>query len=510
MTPAEAGYTTRRPGVTVRWLAVASLISLTVAAVACSGSGQHEALSATPDPPCTNGATATAIVGANVADLTAVPIKTQLALAGSVTPRALRLIDDEPTCRIRKLLLGTADLGGDWMTSELSRSEFGQRVYADRSGTCDVPYTYLVAGLRLVFQNGEFPTPRPRVRLTPEADSSPDEQIPRLLQDAILLFKPETASEFMNATVRSCGLDASPTSDSATPERGYHLSRFSFPSIGDDTIAFTLPAEHSFEVLIRRGDVIEDLAIYSQDDPTSDLDAIARLQDGKITARGDYLLASSTAARPSPTAALDPQGTQAVLQSVLLGPDELPDHWLPGHTSTQYDENVLEFCGDAPPLPTGSHVASASYSGAGLGFTGSIGIGLARYQPHAADSFMSAVTSGTAFPDGCDGTVRKIDVQWKLDRLLVKPLGDESVAWRAIARHTATSGPTDLPLVSDIELDFDVIRRGDVVALIIESHDAPRPGDLGFLDREITDNLSTFAAKIDEKLANVVDELPPQ
>src|SRR5207237_907621 len=100
-----------------------------------------------------------------------------------------------------------------------------------------------------VFQNGEFQTPRPAVRLTPQPDSSVDASTPRLLQDAVLLFKPETAHEFMNATIRSCGLTAAPSPDGATPERGYHLSSVSFPSIGDETVALKLPyAPNFFEI----------------------------------------------------------------------------------------------------------------------------------------------------------------------------------------------------------------------------------------------------------------------
>lgn len=473
---------------------------LAVLAVSCAGGRSHATARLTT--PCTNDATATAIVAINVRNLTAGPVGTRLRGIGTETPAPFVFLDDEVTCRIRKVLLDAGDLGGDWRRSRLSSPEFGaDRVFQDQAGACGVPLTYLISGLRAIFEKGPHPTPPPTIPDTPRP-------LQGLLYDSVLVFKHGTAAEMMSASRRSCGLNATPSAG-GPPRSGVQATPFSVPTIGDETIAFTTSqlGDTQFELLIRRGDVVERLILFGQDSSMSALGAIARLQDAKIAAQGDYLQPTPgpvVAATPTP----DPASTYGILLSALPAPDELANGWIPGHSGVDFDGRILGFCRDAAPLPAGSYTASGSYDGNGLGRSGAVGIGLSLYNQEDAAAFMDAVRSGAAFPDGCGGSVRQIDVTWKVERLALAPLGDQSVAWRATARHTAASGSPDVPLISDIVLEFVVIRRRNVIALVVETRDAPPTGASDVFDQVAVKNLTTFAAKVDAKMAAVVKKLP--
>jgi hypothetical protein len=121
---------------------------------------------------------------------------------------------------------------------------------------------------------------------------------------------------------------------------------------------------------------------------------------------------------------------------------------------------------------------------------------------------MRLINDGTLFPSGCRGSVRDIAVTWHTERLSLPELGEASSSWRAVARHTAESGPADLPLVSDIELDFQVFRRGNLIALIVMIRDAPRDEGSDFLDKIALQAISDFGTRVDERLFAIKDSVP--
>jgi hypothetical protein len=93
--------------------------------------------------------------------------------------------------------------------------------------------------------------------------------------------------------------------------------------------------------------------------------------------------------------------------------------------------------------------------------------------------------------------------------LAVPALGDSSAAWEAVARHTTAAGPPDVPMISDLELDFEVFRRGNLIALVIEERQAPRSGEPSFFDSEVKSDLANFGAAVDAKLAAIQSKVPP-
>jgi hypothetical protein len=136
-------------------------------------------------------------------------------------------------------------------------------------------------------------------------------------------------------------------------------------------------------------------------------------------------------------------------------------------------------------------------------------MGVLSYSARDADTVMRDVSDGSAFPDGCSGSVRDIAVSWSVKALAVPALGDSVAAWQAIARHTAASGPPEDPLISDIELDFEVFRRGNLIALVIETRQAPRSGEPSFFEEEVRSDLATFGAAVDAKLKAIQGKVPP-
>jgi hypothetical protein len=87
-------------------------------------------------------------------------------------------------------------------------------------------------------------------------------------------------------------------------------------------------------------------------------------------------------------------------------------------------------------------------------------------------------------------------------------IGDQSTAWRATSLHTSASGPPDRPLISDLEFDFVVVRRGNLLAVLVESGDAPRADDPSFFEKEATTQLVTFAQQVDGKLQAIEGKVP--
>jgi hypothetical protein len=94
------------------------------------------------------------------------------------------------------------------------------------------------------------------------------------------------------------------------------------------------------QVLIRRGDAVEDISLAGCGANATELEAIARIADAKIASQGDYLQATETA-NVTPTPTLDPGSRQAILESALLGPDELPPGWISGHSNSEFDTHIL-------------------------------------------------------------------------------------------------------------------------------------------------------------------------
>jgi hypothetical protein len=478
-------------------------------AVACGSGAPGATHVAKLTIPCTNDATKQAAIDTNVRNETAIPIRTQLAQFGSVTPVPFLLPDDETTCKIRKVLLTPDDLKPRWRLSDFFHSDYGSdRIYPDRSGTCGVPYTYLVAGLHVEFEKGTSAT----ATMQATEQSVQKRPIPEYLSEALLVFADgAAASDVMSAVRRSCHFAPATTSEGdstpvASSSTQFHV--ISLPSIGDDTIAFRFAelSADQFEVLIRRGDSVEDISLGGSGANASELEEIAKIADAKIADQGSYLQGTEPAVAPTPT--LDPGSRQGILQSALLTPDELPRGWIPGRGS-ELDLRSLHFCTDAPVLPRRVRGASGSYSGSAPGSGGALGIGVLSYESQDADAIMRAVIDGSAFPDGCSGSVQNIAVDWSVTPLTLPPLGDSAASWRAIARHTSDAGAPDLPLISDIELDFEVFRRGNLIALVIESRDAPRSGESSFLDKLVPSELATFSAAVDAKLRAIEGKLPP-
>ena len=102
-----------------------------------------------------------------------------------------------------------------------------------------------------------------------------------------------------------------------------------------------------------------------------------------------------------------------------------------------------------------------------------------------------------------------MDVTWSFEQLSLPTIGDQSVAWRATARHVAQGGLTqDLPATGDVRLTFIAFRRKDLVALgiLTSGHEPGDPAGV-FLGKSEFDELQSFANATDAKLQMVVDRV---
>ncbi len=477
---------------------IAACAAAALIAVACGGG--HSSHQSRLSLPCTNDATQQA-VRTQPRDNDPERVDTH---AAEGTPKPIEIADDELTCRIRKTLLTVSDMPAGWSDPLLRELLVGEdRIYADSQSQCHVPYAQVIDGVHVDSATGLE---------TPEPAKTPDSSHFAFFDEAVLVFTPGAAQQFMAADRRACGFEVG----RAVSTFGTHS--IPLPAIGDEQFGYTYAQAISNETaesyaLIRRGDIVESYLIMSRPADLDGMRAIIRKADAKIAAQATDLQPTSVANSASATPTLDPTSRQAILDSALPRADQLPAGWVPGRRTAEYDTDALHFCADSPQLPRRDRGASASYDGSGFGVgqtTIALGVGVMSYTPAGADAVMRAVGDGTAFPSGCAGRVRDIAVTWSLTRLDVTGLGDSSSAWRAVAAHTAAAGAPNAPLVSDIELDFVVFRRGNLIALIIESHAAPRTDDpFSTSVHDATANLNTFGKLVDAKLKTIESKVPP-
>lgn len=461
--------------------------------VACSG-GRSDSPESIP---CTNDGT-TQAVRTQVMDDDPERLATHIAEG---TPRPIEVADDEISCRIRKALLTLTEMPSGWsdpLAGELLVGE--DRIYRDSDSQCHVPYAQVSDAVHVSFAMGIS---------TPQPERTPGSSDFAYIDEAILVFSPGAATQFMAAERRACGFGTG-QSQSAI---GTHT--IPLPSIGDEQLGYTYgqpgaSGRADSYALIRRGDIVESYLITSRPSKLDEIRAIIRRADAKISRDASYLQSTAVAGVATATATPLAGSEEAILDSALPDSSDMPPHWIPGRSNSKYVVDDLRFCVGAPQLPTREHDASAFYQGSGVSVArASMGVGITEYHTQDADVVMRDVSDGTLFHDGCAGSVLDYAVMWNVARLDVSDLGEISSAWRAVAHQTALRTP-GVGLTSDIEFDFVVFRRGNLIALLYEAADAPPAYDpTRSLGVEAATDLEAFGKLVDAKLKTIESKVPP-
>jgi hypothetical protein len=435
----------------------------TLALIACGGGSGASPRVAADDPPCTNDATATAIIAARRSART----------AEVSPPPGLPLVpDDEAHCRLRRALLTAADLPAGWSARD---SKGLDRAYEDDYVGCNTPLPVPVAGLTVDF----------------EREDAPEGEFQAILQ-RVYALQAGRGADVMSALKRACSMLASSAEGA---EGSYEL--IEMPSLGDELIAvrdaFGIgdslgdpEARNADSVYIRRGDVVSLLTFWTMGD--LDLRRVAEIADAKLATTGPIPEPTPVTGQGCATSPTPESERVNEVSPGLLTLGDMPVGWVhdpPGPCGRIDGEGQCEDSGHPYSPPTPVVRASTGFSGYRNSYVGNA-VGL--YKTGQARAFMEGLRQRVGAPSQCYASMDGKWFEWRFDPLEAPGVGEDAIAW-----HVTTQGRD-----RNIDVYLLAIRRGRAVSVLSLSPVA----DLFHLgdDAAVREELATFAELADKKL----------
>lgn len=406
----------------------------------------------TPDAPCTNTATIEAI---------------STARWSSATPDRSRLFapDDESQCRLRRALIGVADLNADWaiQPSDSGHAFGGNRV------SCEVPLPSTDSGVTVVL-----------VREATDGTAS------ALVQQALAL-ESGVAADFMAGLRHSCSTLATDVENEGLYEP-IDLPSFADDSVGYRDLGFPRDEDRKARdddgtLYIRRGDILVFVSLFQGGD--LNLADAAALVSEKVDHVGELPEPTPVIGEgctPPPTST--PEDDQLAAAVVELG--DMPAGWIPYRPQPCGMLPAGGTCLDDEDLPLPVAIAQGSFEST----RGYLFQHVERYDGDDARRVMDEFARRLESSSTCTAKFETGDVRRTWTSVTAPALGQQAAAWEV----THTGGGA-----ASVSTTY-AIRRGSTIAFITF---APR-SEPGRLRSHLLDTLlAPFARQADAKLREV-------